>query len=43
MKRLFVLAIRDDFDEFANSVNIFTEDVYTGDEFGFRTLSEFQK
>ena len=36
-----MLAIRDDFDESKNAVNILIEDIYTRDEFTFRTLSEF--
>jgi hypothetical protein len=43
MKRVFVLALRDDFDESKYLTNIQLENVNTGEEHGFRTLSEFHQ
>ena len=41
-KRFFVLALRDVFDESKSVINIQLQDMKTGEEFGFRTLTEFQ-
>ena len=43
MRRVYVLALRDDFDESKNLINIQLEDVNTGEETGFRSLIEFHK
>jgi hypothetical protein len=43
MKRVYVLALRDDFDESKNLINIQLEDVNTGEEHGFRSLIELHK
>ena len=43
MKRVYVLALRDDFDESKNLINIQLEDVNTGEEHRFRSLGELHE